>query len=286
MVVCILPSVWLRCHAGRYDYIRYIVFTQNRDHWCSDAALKEVRLLDFPIFRFKDICLRQSVKGQKHIWNTCLQFYFIRLRSVDECNDVFVWLRAFKSVKACYSTCLSWVKVSWSFQLLFYYSHGYTSEIPWARDFGGLHFIIRYVAIWVLAGWADTLSWQFLHYSGVSSLSFCLSQRVPRRWRQWKNLSWGRTCVLLVLFDSCVTLLGIFFVSLTACPLQLAFRIFLWVAIGLSNIDVLNIQSWFIIIWNRPLVVPHDLCSSCLRMYQLLCPQQSRSNPLRSMISN
>lgn len=122
----------------------------------------------------------------------------------------------------------------------------------------------------------------FFHYSGVSSLSFCLSQRVPRRWRQWKNLSWGRTCVLLVLFDSCVTPPGIFCVYLTACPFQLAFRIFLWVAIGLSNIDVLNNQSWFVVIWNRPLVVPHDLCSSCLRMYQLLCPQQSRSDSFTS----
>ncbi|KAJ3987435.1 hypothetical protein F5890DRAFT_1405146 [Lentinula detonsa] len=37
--------------------------------------------------------------------------------------------------------------------------------------------------------------------TGVSVLSFCLSRRVPR-WRQWKHLTWGRTCVLLVLLDS------------------------------------------------------------------------------------
>ncbi|KAF9076895.1 hypothetical protein BDP27DRAFT_705913 [Rhodocollybia butyracea] len=37
---------------------------------------------------------------------------------------------------------------------------------------------------------------------GVSGLSFCISQRVPRGLRQWKHLTWGRACVLLVLLDS------------------------------------------------------------------------------------
>ncbi|KAJ3925262.1 MAG: hypothetical protein NXY57DRAFT_1032388, partial [Lentinula lateritia] len=39
-------------------------------------------------------------------------------------------------------------------------------------------------------------------YTGVSFLSFCLSRRVPTGWRQWRYLTWGRTCVLLVLLDS------------------------------------------------------------------------------------
>ncbi|KAJ4470379.1 hypothetical protein C8J55DRAFT_522723 [Lentinula edodes] len=37
---------------------------------------------------------------------------------------------------------------------------------------------------------------------GVSFLSFCLPRRVPTGWRQWRYLTWGKTCVLLVLLDS------------------------------------------------------------------------------------
>jgi hypothetical protein len=41
---------------------------------------------------------------------------------------------------------------------------------------------------------------------GVSVLSYCLAHRIPplNSWRQWANLTWGRLCVILVLFDSFV----------------------------------------------------------------------------------
>ncbi|KAE9410088.1 hypothetical protein BT96DRAFT_466631 [Gymnopus androsaceus JB14] len=54
---------------------------------------------------------------------------------------------------------------------------------------------------------------------GVSLLSFCLSQRIPRQWRQWKNLTWGRTCVLLVLLDSW---LFVFFTGLLSSGIGLS----------------------------------------------------------------
>jgi hypothetical protein len=41
---------------------------------------------------------------------------------------------------------------------------------------------------------------------GTSVLSYCLAHRLPplSDWRAWVNLTWGRLCVVLVLFDSCV----------------------------------------------------------------------------------
>ncbi|KAJ3779006.1 hypothetical protein FB446DRAFT_711801 [Lentinula raphanica] len=57
----------------------------------------------------------------------------------------------------------------------------------------------------------------------VSVLSFCLSQRVPRGWRQWKHLTWGRTCVLwLFVFFSGLLSSGIgFSTSYTTCALAI-----------------------------------------------------------------
>ncbi|KAJ3767277.1 hypothetical protein FB446DRAFT_338580 [Lentinula raphanica] len=52
---------------------------------------------------------------------------------------------------------------------------------------------------------------------GVSLLSFCLARRVPTGWRQWRHLTWGRTCVLLVLLDSWIF---VFFCEVTACSLR------------------------------------------------------------------
>ncbi|KAF8826958.1 hypothetical protein HHX47_DHR5000845 [Lentinula edodes] len=54
---------------------------------------------------------------------------------------------------------------------------------------------------------------------GVSVLSFCLSRRVPRGWRQWKHLTWGRACVLLVLLDSW---LFVFFAGLLASGISIS----------------------------------------------------------------
>ncbi|KAJ4465450.1 hypothetical protein J3R30DRAFT_3315439, partial [Lentinula aciculospora] len=54
---------------------------------------------------------------------------------------------------------------------------------------------------------------------GVSLLSFCLSRRIPAGWRQWRNLSWGRTCVLLVLLDSW---LFVFFAGLLSSGIGLS----------------------------------------------------------------
>lgn len=43
-----------------------------------------------------------------------------------------------------------------------------------------------------------------VHLLGVSVLAFCLAHRLPSlgSWKSWSNLTWGRLCVLLVLFDS------------------------------------------------------------------------------------
>jgi hypothetical protein len=46
-----------------------------------------------------------------------------------------------------------------------------------------------------------------LKNEGVTILSYCLAHRMPplNSWKQWANLTWGRLCVILVLFDSCVS---------------------------------------------------------------------------------
>ncbi|KAF5372226.1 hypothetical protein D9758_005004 [Tetrapyrgos nigripes] len=43
-----------------------------------------------------------------------------------------------------------------------------------------------------------------IHLLGVSILAYCLAQRIPRltSWTQWKNLTWGRVCMILVILDS------------------------------------------------------------------------------------
>ncbi|KAJ3993606.1 hypothetical protein F5050DRAFT_1780632 [Lentinula boryana] len=58
-----------------------------------------------------------------------------------------------------------------------------------------------------------------MQFIGVSLLSFCLSRRVPTGWRQWRHLTWGRTCVLLVLVDSW---LFVFFTGLLSSGIGLS----------------------------------------------------------------
>jgi hypothetical protein len=50
---------------------------------------------------------------------------------------------------------------------------------------------------------------------GVSVLSYCLAHRLPplSSRKQWSNLSWGRLCVMLVLFDSYVRVFYFRFVT-------------------------------------------------------------------------
>ncbi|KAG7098067.1 hypothetical protein E1B28_000041 [Marasmius oreades] len=43
-----------------------------------------------------------------------------------------------------------------------------------------------------------------IHLIGASVLGYCLSRRTPplNRWEPWKHLTWGKTCIILVLLDS------------------------------------------------------------------------------------
>ncbi|THV04388.1 hypothetical protein K435DRAFT_195726 [Dendrothele bispora CBS 962.96] len=43
-----------------------------------------------------------------------------------------------------------------------------------------------------------------VHFASASAIAFCLSRRIPpfTSWKSWKNLSWSRLCVILVLLDS------------------------------------------------------------------------------------
>lgn len=48
-----------------------------------------------------------------------------------------------------------------------------------------------------------------IHLVGASVLGYCLSRRTPplNRWEAWKHLTWGRTCIILVLLDSWIFVL-------------------------------------------------------------------------------
>src|SRR6266446_2368605 len=78
----------------------------------------------------------------------------------------------------------------------------------------------------------DLMKWLIISGSqGVSILSFCLARSVPSLSSRsaWTNLTWGRLCVLLVLFDSCVRSRYLYpSLSHTSC----------WPAAGFSSFSV------------------------------------------------
>ncbi|THU98139.1 hypothetical protein K435DRAFT_753241 [Dendrothele bispora CBS 962.96] len=120
-----------------------------------------------------------------------------------------------------------------------------------------------------------------VHLLGVSILSHCLSHRVPplNSWVQWKNLTWGRACMILVLFDSW---LFVFFsgvlangVGLTLAPLPCTLAIYACITFyGVSKFFIYAFLSEKVyIVWSGGNQTPrfrtlvYKICAFVLMLY-------------------